>query len=52
MVEKHSGVWWFRLQQNVISQHYRILDSNNFRLISTFDEQIAKQAWENYRYNF
>lgn len=59
--EKTMGgyIWWkniqeyggFRLQQNVISQHYRILDSNNFRLISTFDEQIAKQAWENYSYN-
>ena len=46
MVENIQEYGGFRLQQNVISQHYRILDSNNFRLISTFDEQIAKQAWE------
>ncbi len=47
-------IWWkniheqggFRLQQNIISLHFRILDNNNFRLISTFDEQVAKQAWE------
>ena len=47
-------IWWkniseykgFRLQQNMISQHYRILDQHHFRLLSTFDEQIAMQAWE------
>ncbi|WP_341299748.1 helix-turn-helix domain-containing protein [Lysinibacillus sp. FSL H8-0500] len=47
-------IWWkniseykgFRLQQNMISQHYRILDQHHFRLLSTFDEQIATQAWE------
>lgn len=47
-------IWWkslseynsYRLQQNVISQHFRILDSNNYRLLSTFDENIAKQAWQ------
>ena len=53
--EKTMGgyIWWknlsefssYRLQQNVISQHFRILDSNNYRLLSTFDENIAKQAW-------
>ena len=39
-------IWWkelakqgeFRLQQNVISQHYRILDEQNYRLYSSFDE--------------
>lgn len=39
-------VWWkeikkkgnFRLQQNVISQHYRILDDKNYRWFSSFDE--------------
>ena len=54
--EKTMGgyIWWknlseynsYRLQQNVISQHFRILDSNNYRLLSTFDENIAKQAWQ------
>ncbi|MEK3980029.1 helix-turn-helix domain-containing protein [Psychrobacillus sp. FSL K6-2836] len=39
-------VWWkeinskgnFRMQQNVISQHYRILDDKNYRWFSSFDE--------------
>ncbi|MEK5208633.1 DNA-binding transcriptional regulator, XRE-family HTH domain [Psychrobacillus psychrotolerans] len=43
-------VWWkeiiskgdFRLQQNVISQHYRILDDKNYRWFSSFDEEEAK----------
>ncbi|MEH7387458.1 helix-turn-helix domain-containing protein [Bacillus sp. JJ1521] len=42
-------VWWkdlkkegrFRLQQNMISQHYRILDDSNFRWYSSFDEEEA-----------
>lgn len=42
-------VWWqeidikgnFRLQQNVISQHYRILDDKNYRWYSSFEEQEA-----------
>lgn len=48
-------IWWknieeqngYRLQQNVISQHYRILDNNHYRLLSSFDEAIIKQAWAN-----
>ncbi|MFJ7888476.1 helix-turn-helix transcriptional regulator [Lysinibacillus xylanilyticus] len=57
--EKTMGgyIWWknlsehkcYRLQQNVISQHFRILDTNNFRLLSTFDESIAKQEWEKFQ---
>ena len=42
-------VWWreidkkgsFRLQQNVISQHYRILDDKNYRWFSTFEKEEA-----------
>ncbi|WP_041123674.1 helix-turn-helix transcriptional regulator [Jeotgalibacillus alimentarius] len=42
-------VWWkelhstggYRLQQNVISKHYRVLDQKHFRWISTFDEKEA-----------
>ncbi|MFF2175429.1 helix-turn-helix transcriptional regulator [Lysinibacillus sp. NPDC058147] len=54
--EKTMGgyIWWknlseyngYHLQQNVISQHFRILDTSNYRLLSTFDESIAQQAWE------
>ncbi|OEF95872.1 helix-turn-helix transcriptional regulator [Desulfuribacillus alkaliarsenatis] len=49
--EKTLGgrVWWkeidfkgdFRLQQNVISQHYRILDNKDRRWYSSFDKQDA-----------
>ncbi|MDM5249236.1 MULTISPECIES: helix-turn-helix transcriptional regulator [unclassified Lysinibacillus] len=55
--EKTMGgyIWWknlseyngYRLQQNAISQHFRILDTHNYRLLSTFDESIAKREWEN-----
>ncbi|MGM0835146.1 MAG: helix-turn-helix transcriptional regulator [Bacillota bacterium] len=44
-------VWWkevkvmgkFRLQQNVISQHYRILDDLDFRWYSSFNGEDAIQ---------
>lgn len=49
--EKTMGgkVWWkeivrkgaFQLQQNVISQHYRILDEEHYRWFSSFDEEEA-----------
>ncbi|MFS0863693.1 helix-turn-helix domain-containing protein [Fredinandcohnia sp. 179-A 10B2 NHS] len=43
-------IWWndiqkvgkLRLQQNLISQHYRILDSNNYRWYSSFDKDEAQ----------
>lgn len=51
--EKTMGgkVWWkeieslgdFRLQQNVISNHYRILDDENYRWFSTFDIEEARK---------
>ena len=42
-------IWWkevsrkgsFRLQQNLISHHYRILDQEDYRWYSTFDEKEA-----------
>ncbi|MGM7702690.1 helix-turn-helix transcriptional regulator [Pseudalkalibacillus sp. Hm43] len=44
-------VWWrdvkcengYRLQQNVISQHFRILDEDNHRWYSSFDEEEANE---------
>jgi DNA-binding XRE family transcriptional regulator len=44
-------VWWkeiqkqkgYRLQQNVISQHYRILDENDYRIYSSFEEEEARK---------
>jgi DNA-binding XRE family transcriptional regulator len=44
-------VWWkeierkgiFRLQQNLISQHYRILDEEGYRWYSTFDKEAARE---------
>jgi len=43
-------IWWvnlqetsrYRLQQNMITQHYRILDNSNRRWFSTFDFEMAK----------
>lgn len=42
-------IWWkeidkkgsFRLQQNLVSQHYRIIDDQQFRWFSSFDKQEA-----------
>ncbi|WP_075618244.1 helix-turn-helix transcriptional regulator [Paenisporosarcina indica] len=42
-------VWWkeietkgnYRLQQNLISQHYRILDGKNYRWYSSFEDEGA-----------
>lgn len=47
-------IWWtdileigsFRLQQNMITQHYRILDDKYRRWYSTFDLDIAKMRLE------
>ncbi|MER1957370.1 MAG: helix-turn-helix domain-containing protein [Solibacillus sp.] len=44
-------VWWkeievrgeFRLQQNVISSHFRILDGAHYRMYSSFDLEDAKK---------
>lgn len=44
-------VWWkdidnangYRLQQNLISQHFRILDDENHRWYSSFDEKEAHE---------
>ena len=54
--EKTMGgyIWWknieeykkHRLQQNHLSKHYRILDDENYRLISTFDEKVAMEKWQ------
>lgn len=54
--EKTLGgyVWWknideskkYRLQQNLLSKHFRILDDENYRILSTFDEVIALEKWQ------
>lgn len=47
-------IWWreikkdgdYRIQQNVISNHYRLLDSKNFKLISSFDLATVERFLE------
>ena len=48
-------VWWrtleihgvFRIQQNILSQHYRALDEENGRVCSSFDlEEVRKKVME------
>ncbi|MFT8320726.1 MAG: helix-turn-helix domain-containing protein [Bacillus sp. (in: firmicutes)] len=53
--EKTLGgkVWWreiergsgFIFQQNIISQHYRIIDEDHFRIFSSFDEQESTERF-------
>lgn len=43
-------VWWrvlskkngYILQQNILSKHFRILDKQNYRIFSSFDEKLSK----------
>ncbi|WP_100403232.1 helix-turn-helix transcriptional regulator [Bacillus sp. FJAT-42315] len=54
--EKTMGgrVWWreveschgVRLQQNVISGHFRILDKEDYRLFSGYDKEEAYREWQ------
>ncbi|PLR86630.1 helix-turn-helix transcriptional regulator [Bacillus sp. V33-4] len=53
--EKTLGgkMWWrevakangFILQQNIISQHFRILDEDHYRIYSSFDEEAARERF-------
>jgi len=55
--EKTMGghVWWrnikknkhYKLQQNMLSQHFRIIDEEDYRLISSFDEVSISEFWDN-----
>lgn len=48
-------LWWktleeirqYKVQQNIVSQHYRILDRNDRRLFSSFDLLTVKRHLEN-----
>ena len=42
-LEEHEG---YKLQQNVLSQHFRILDKENYRLFSSFDDKAIREKWE------
>lgn len=54
--EKTLGgkVWWrevakdggFVLQQNILSQHYRILDEDDFRIFSSFEEEETRERFQ------
>jgi DNA-binding XRE family transcriptional regulator len=54
--EKTLGgkVWWrevardggFVMQQNILSQHYRILDEDDFRIFSSFEETETRERLE------
>lgn len=54
--EKTLGgkLWWREidrkkgiiLQQNVLSQHYRILDDEYFRIFSSFEESASRERFE------
>jgi DNA-binding XRE family transcriptional regulator len=47
-------IWWrvvyrkngYILQQNVLSKHFRILDDNNYRIFSSFDEKLSKHRFK------
>ncbi|KAB2337703.1 helix-turn-helix domain-containing protein [Cytobacillus depressus] len=41
-VDKQNGIL---LQQNLISQHYRIIDEDLFRIYSSFDEESSKERF-------
>jgi len=47
-------VWWrdlkqcngFRIQQNIISQHFRLLDPQNRRILSAFELEIIQKRFD------
>ncbi|MEH7116351.1 helix-turn-helix domain-containing protein [Neobacillus vireti] len=47
-------VWWrvisqkngFILQQNILSKHFRILDDQNYRIFSSFDEKQSRHRFK------
>ncbi len=47
-------IWWknlkehqgFKLQQHTLTKHYRIIDDENYRVISTFDEMVVMEKWQ------
>ncbi|WP_026574426.1 helix-turn-helix transcriptional regulator [Bacillus sp. UNC438CL73TsuS30] len=47
-------IWWrvvtkkneFILQQNILSKHFRILDSKNYRIFSSFDEKLSRKRFK------
>lgn len=47
-------VWWreinrkdgYILQQNMISQHFRIIDNDSYRIFSSFDEDVAMKRFQ------
>ncbi|MDN4493467.1 helix-turn-helix transcriptional regulator [Ureibacillus aquaedulcis] len=42
-IDEYKG---FKLQRNLISKHFRILDEENYRLFSTFDAEVAQEMWK------
>ena len=50
-------IWWrdieqdgtFKLQQNVVSHHYRILNQDNRRVYSTFEQEDVLNEWTTLR---
>ena len=54
--EKMLGgkMWWkdlssekgYTLQQNMISQHYRILDDDQYRIFSSLDREVSEQKYK------
>jgi DNA-binding XRE family transcriptional regulator len=47
-------IWWkelnqisgFKLQQNIISQHFRIIDKEDYRIFSSFDEETTNLRFQ------
>lgn len=50
----NTNVWWktleentaYRLQQNLLSHHYRIVDIEGFHVFSSFDEPLVREHYE------
>ncbi len=41
-IQKHKG---YKLQKNIVTRHFRIIDHENYRILSTFNEKVAKEKW-------
>lgn len=49
-IEQHEKVWWetieknmrYRLEKNMLSNHYRVVNKQDYRIFCSVDEQLAR----------
>ncbi len=53
-IEKNANVWWetvdkdvrYRLEKNILSEYYRIVNKQDYRIFCSFDEVLARRHFK------